>query len=615
MINTTFYEKIVELDPAQHRKLRFDATHCNFEFSRHYTAVPLSCAEFARAAHEYPVVFMRDKDYLMQPVVLLGVKEAENLYVNAAGLWEATYLPVFVGHYPFVMEEGADSSVVRIDEKCVALNYETGELLVDDEGVIQPRLQDEVKFLLDYRQALADTRRFIEQLDELFVPACFAGVDGQTVQVDGLYLIDQAKLKLIADDRLPSLFHSDALRLIYLHLASLDNVPRLLGKAATRAAEKEFKLSVIKKFQAQDASNLRKPEPSAPMRRVKPAEEPDSQDQRKQEVLRKLAEEKTRLAREHMERYARGAEEAVASAPMADVESSTVAEPDAEPAVATVVEHAPGPGEEARVVPAWRWGLAAVVLLAVIWGMSHGPRHASPPALVVVEKNVPPAPVVTQSEAISMVHIAQGSFEMGSKRGDSDEKPLQRVKVSHAFEMGKTEVTQGQWREVMGALPESLSFKHCGEQCPVENVSWNDVQEFIARLNAKSGRHYRLPTEAEWEYACRAGGKHEYCGSDNPDSVSWYGNAKIGKTPHPVATKEPNAWGLYDMSGNVWEWVGDCYQKRYSGAQSQDKPSCERVLRGGSWSNDADTPRAANRYKRSAKDRVNNNGFRLARNL
>ncbi|OGT17742.1 MAG: hypothetical protein A2342_05370, partial [Gallionellales bacterium RIFOXYB12_FULL_54_9] len=333
MINTAFYEKIVELDPALHRKLRLDTTYCNFEFARHYTTVPLSCAEFARAAHEYPVVFIRDKEQLLQPVVLLGVKEAENLYVNAAGLWDAAYLPVFIGHYPFVMEGGADLSGVRIDEQCVALNYETGELLIDEEGVIQPRLHEELQFLHDYRRELADTRRFIEQLDELFVPARFAEEDGQTVQLDGIYLIDQEKLQKIADERLPALFHSGALRLIYLHLASLDNVLRLLNKAATRAAEKEFKLSVIKKFQLQDASNLRKPEPSAPMRRVKPGDEPDSQDQRKQEVLRKLAEEKHRLAREHMERYARGAEEAAASVPMADVEFSIepVVEPGVEP--------------------------------------------------------------------------------------------------------------------------------------------------------------------------------------------------------------------------------------------------------------------------------------------
>jgi len=146
------------------------------------------------------------------------------------------------------------------------------------------------------------------------------------------------------------------------------------------------------------------------------------------------------------------------------------------------------------------------------------------------------------------------------------------------------------------------------------------VQEFIAKLNAQSGKQYRLPSEAEWEYACRAGATQRYCGGDNPDDLVWYGNEKVGKSPHPVATRKPNAWGLYDMSGNVWEWVEDCYQNRYSEAQrdgrSHTSGQCEaRVLRGGSWSNAADTPRAANRYKRTVNDRFNNNGFRLAREL
>ncbi len=199
--------------------------------------------------------------------------------------------------------------------------------------------------------------------------------------------------------------------------------------------------------------------------------------------------------------------------------------------------------------------------------------------------------------------------------GGQDEKPTHRVTIRRAFAIGKTEITQAHWRAIMGNNPSS--FSSCGDTCPVENVSWYDAQEFIKKLNAKTGKQYRLPSEAEWEYACRAGGQQEYCGNDNVDSVAWYrGNS--GKT-HPVATKQANAWGLYDMSGNVWEWVEDSYHDSYSSApvdgSAWQGDGAKRVLRGGSWDFNREAARVARRDRDGPAVRDTNVGFRLARML
>ena len=170
------------------------------------------------------------------------------------------------------------------------------------------------------------------------------------------------------------------------------------------------------------------------------------------------------------------------------------------------------------------------------------------------------------------------------------------------YEMGKYEVTQGEWRAVMGNNPSFITS--CGDTCPVENVSWDDIKEFIRKLNAKTGKQYRLPSEAEWEYACRAGAHQEYCGSDNLDFVAWHvGNS--GSKTHPVGQKQANGYGLYDMSGNLWEWVEDCY----------DGDCAKRVLRGGSWDDGPQFVRAADRSRDVTAYRYFNLGFRLARML
>ncbi|OGS75521.1 MAG: hypothetical protein A2Z94_00920 [Gallionellales bacterium GWA2_55_18] len=221
-----------------------------------------------------------------------------------------------------------------------------------------------------------------------------------------------------------------------------------------------------------------------------------------------------------------------------------------------------------------------------------------------------------QLDAEGMVMIPAGSFEMGASNGDNDEKPVHRVDVK-PFAMGKYEVTQKEWREVMGSDPPEFGFKGC-DTCPVESVSWNDIQEFIRKLNARTGKQYRLPTEAEWEYACRAGGRHTYCGSDDIDAVAWQIRNSKEKT-HPVGQKQANAWGLYDMSGNVWEWVEDSYHDSYNGAPTDGTAwqgdGAKRVLRGGAWFSLSNNARAAIRSRNVPANRYYMYGFRLARTL
>ena len=171
------------------------------------------------------------------------------------------------------------------------------------------------------------------------------------------------------------------------------------------------------------------------------------------------------------------------------------------------------------------------------------------------------------------------------------------------YEIGKFEVTQGEWKRIMGSG--QVAFSSCGDSCPVEGVSWSDAQDFIKRLNARTGLQYRLPTEAEWEYACYAGSKTKYCGSDDLDAVAWYGSNSNDQT-HPVGEKQKNGYGLYDMSGNVGEWM----QGRY------DKDADLRVLRGGSWVNSKTYLLASYRFTFAPGIRlVTGSGFRLARTL
>jgi formylglycine-generating enzyme required for sulfatase activity len=210
---------------------------------------------------------------------------------------------------------------------------------------------------------------------------------------------------------------------------------------------------------------------------------------------------------------------------------------------------------------------------------------------------------------LAMIELPGGTFLMGSENGSDDEKPVHEVTVS-AFAIGKYPVTQAQWQAVMGDNPSH--FK--GDDLPVENVSWNDVQEFIKRLNQNDSKYqYRLPTEAEWEYACRTG--DEYAG--DLDAMAWYHNNSNNQT-HPVGQKPANAWGLYDMHGNVWEWCQDWYDSSYYDQNPVTDPQgpnsgAYRVVRGGSWRDVALFWRATLRHHRAPDLPYDGLGVRLLR--
>jgi uncharacterized repeat protein (TIGR02543 family) len=211
---------------------------------------------------------------------------------------------------------------------------------------------------------------------------------------------------------------------------------------------------------------------------------------------------------------------------------------------------------------------------------------------------VPVNPPATLNN-IEMVSVTGGTFTMGCTQEQGNdcydaENPAHQVTVDN-FSIGKYEVTQGLWKAVMGSLPSSISNSYgMGDNYPVYYVSWNDIQTFITTLNNMTGKKYRLPTEAEWEFAARGGnsGKNQnykYSGSDNIDEVAWY-SVNSGSKTHPVGEKAPNELGLYDMSGNVYEWVNDWYGS-YSGSAVSNptgpNTGSHRVGRGGSWYNDA----------------------------
>jgi formylglycine-generating enzyme required for sulfatase activity len=232
-----------------------------------------------------------------------------------------------------------------------------------------------------------------------------------------------------------------------------------------------------------------------------------------------------------------------------------------------------------------------------------------------------------------MVWVEGGTFQMGSTNGAAGEKPVHSVTVK-GFYMGKYEVTQKEWAEVMGSNPSY--FK--GDTLPVENVSWLDAVEYCNRLSRKEGlapvyrgsgdniacdfnaTGYRLPTEAEWEYAAKGGNKdyitYEYAGGNSVDGVAWY-SGNSGRRTHPVGTKQPNSLGLYDMSGNVYEWCWDRYSSSYSiGAQTNPtgaSSGTDRVARGGSWYYVAAIMRSAYRGIGTPSRRSNYLGFRLVR--
>jgi formylglycine-generating enzyme required for sulfatase activity len=264
--------------------------------------------------------------------------------------------------------------------------------------------------------------------------------------------------------------------------------------------------------------------------------------------------------------------------------------------------------------------------------LAAGPDGQSDEESFVVTVTAAPKQAVTSANEITvdlgggvtmeLVLIPAGEFRMGSPDSDDDaddEKPQHQVRITRRFYLGKYEVTQQQWEPVMGDNPSE--FK--GPRNPVERVSWDDCQDFLRRLNRKHtspGATFRLPTEAEWEYACRAGSTTRWCFGDEEARLgeyAWY-NDNSERTTHPVGQKKGNAWALYDMHGNVWEWCADWYEGEYYGSSPSNDPKGPnsgryRVRRGGSWSGNPRYTRSADRAGLTPDDRNQNYGFRVAR--
>jgi len=262
------------------------------------------------------------------------------------------------------------------------------------------------------------------------------------------------------------------------------------------------------------------------------------------------------------------------------------------------------------------WVLFAVIVLSV--NLAYAVEGNS-------KMSVSSAPFFKDpATGMEMVYVKGGCYQMGATGDDCDanpeERPAHEVCVED-FYLGKYEVTQGQWKSIMGSNTSTIST--CGEDnCPVDNVSWSDVQGFISRLNSRNGgSQYRLPAEAEWEYAARSGGKSEkFSGGKDVDSVSW--NAEnSGKINHPVGTKAPNGLGVYDMSGNVWEMTNDWFGSNYYSSSPRNNPTgptsgIDRVIRGGCRTGGSLNQRTSRRiyvYDRTGSDRGGNVGFRLLR--
>jgi len=259
-----------------------------------------------------------------------------------------------------------------------------------------------------------------------------------------------------------------------------------------------------------------------------------------------------------------------------------------------------------------------------------GPPVMQPPSQAMMPRMA--SQRMANTLGMNFVYIPPGSFIMGSVNEREDNNTTferqHAVILTTGFFMQTTEVTQGQWKTVMGHNP--ANFQDCGDHCPVENVSWEEVQEFIRKLNeieADIDTMYRLPTEAEWEYACRAGNPGKFNNSppadarDQPNDydllnqVGWYYN-NANSTSHPVAGKMPNALGLYDMHGNVWEWCQD-WIGEYAPGTAQDPKGSEtahdKIMRGGSWSHTPVFCRSANRSWRRPLNKDQDIGFRLVR--
>lgn len=266
----------------------------------------------------------------------------------------------------------------------------------------------------------------------------------------------------------------------------------------------------------------------------------------------------------------------------------------------------------------WVLGIALVLVGALAAWFAPWPQKSATQREQAKSGTTAPPQVRPITSKMEFASIPPGEFVMGCSPADdscyADEGPAHSVTITKRFEMGKYEVTQAQWLSTMGSNPSH--FK--GPDRPAENVSWAEAQQFLEKLNERGdGYRYRLPTETEWEYAARAGTTRSQLGG--LDEYSWYeGNA--GGQTHPVGQKQPNAWGLYDVHGNVWEWVADWYGNYSLGKQSKGRtdPSSEsfkigRVVRGGSWVTLTYEVRLSVRFSFTPDNRSNNIGLRILR--
>jgi len=263
----------------------------------------------------------------------------------------------------------------------------------------------------------------------------------------------------------------------------------------------------------------------------------------------------------------------------------------------------------------------SLILIAVIASIvfSSMTSARAPNSGATTTISTPTLPTATASfidpvTGMEFIPVKGGCFQMGDTFGEGgdDERPVHEVCVRDYF-IGRFEVTQEQWQKVMGSNP--AKHQLC-DACPVESVSWNDIQEFIGKLNAGTGKSYRLPTEAEWEYAARSGGKNEkYAGGNDLDDLAWYASNADRQT-HPVGQKRPNGLGIHDMSGNVWEWCQDWYTEDYYRSSPKNDPQGPpfghiHTLRGGSCVYIATLARTSARIGYSLNARKDNYGFRL----
>jgi len=228
---------------------------------------------------------------------------------------------------------------------------------------------------------------------------------------------------------------------------------------------------------------------------------------------------------------------------------------------------------------------------------------------------------------VEMLYVAAGTFDMGtpdSEVGHEAQERLHRVALTRPFYLARTEITQSQWMAVMSSNPSA--FPECGPACPLENVNFHAIQEFIEKLSQLSGVRYRLPTEAEWEYACRAGTLTPFATGANltTDQANYAGDFPYSgfpegidrQRPLPVASFPPNPWGFHDLHGNIWEWVQDDHCPYPEGSVEDPVGKCGselKVIRGGSWAFNADSARCGLRYTHRPRDKGPSLGFRVAR--